>query len=335
MKKRVTLSDIAEYIGISRSSVSHALSGKRPISKEVREQVQRAVRELGYSPNFVAKAMNAGRTNLIGLLVSNLNNYYTSALVEMFGEELSKHSLQMVLTVTNDLNTAEDIMQKFSSGMTDGIINALPFLRNARALQLAGSTPVVTYLRHIESPIFIDFATGIRTVLQHLIGLGHRKIALMASCLREEPGKLDPCVLSYNDYMMSYGLKPFVLNMQHDDIADGYQLAPQLFDAGVTAVLAGNDMASSGIIRWCIENKIRLPEGMSIVGLDNSPLSQMVYPPLTTLELPGAILASHTVQVLLYMMRHSMTSPGPLTIIPKMIIRESTAPLNARMESRS
>ena len=82
MSNHVTIADVANHLGVSKSTVSHALSGKRRISTEVRRQVMEAVEELGYRPNFAARVMNTRRTGLVGVLVENLNNPHTTALLE-------------------------------------------------------------------------------------------------------------------------------------------------------------------------------------------------------------------------------------------------------------
>ena len=162
MSNHVTIADVANHLGVSKSTVSHALSGKRRISTEVRRQVMEAVEELGYRPNFAARVMNTRRTGLVGVLVENLNNPHTTALLEELGREFSRHSIQMVLGTADRLENGRTLLGKFSNGMVDGILNTLPELDENEAQKLAGGVPLITYRRHRDAPLIIDFAAGTR-----------------------------------------------------------------------------------------------------------------------------------------------------------------------------
>lgn len=326
MSNHVTIADVANHLGVSKSTVSHALSGKRRISTEVRRQVIEAVEELGYRPNFAARIMNTRRTGLIGVLVESLKNPYTTALLEELDRELSRHSLRMVLGTTNNPEDGRELLVKFSDGMVDGILNNLPGLDEAEARRLADGVPVVTYLRHTESPLVIDFAAGTRTALAYLTELGHRDIAIVSLGSRAEPGKPDPCLAAYREWSRCPNDPSLIFRVPEGTTEAGFELAEALFASRATAVLAGNDAVSAGMIQWAIDRNIRIPERMSIVGFDNSSLAKMTFPPLTTLDLPIGKLAAHTVRVLLAAILPDEPLPEPLTIVPELIVRKSTIP---------
>lgn len=328
MNGHVTIADVANHLGVSKSTVSHALSGKRRISAEVRSQVMRAVKELGYRPNFAARVMNTRRTGLVGVLVDSLNNPHNTALLEEFGRAFSSHSIQMVLGTADRLDDGRSLLAKFCSGMVDGILNTLPELDVDEAQKLAGGIPVVTYRRHRESPLVIDFAAGARTALAYLFKLGHRHIAMIPAESREQNGLPDPCCSAYCEQMKLMGIAPQILHAPAGTLQAGYEIADSLFASDATAVLAGNDAVASGLIRRAIERGIRLPERMSIVGHDDSPIAVVTSPPLTTLRLPVGPIAAHTVQVLMHEINPAEPMPEPLTIIPELIIRGSCAHFN-------
>ena len=122
MGNSVTIADVANHLGVSKSTVSHALSGKRRISSAVKRQVLEAVRELGYRPNFAARVMNTHRTGLVGVVVDSLNNPHTTALLEELGRELARYSMQMVLCSAGEVENGRLLLSKFSNGMVDGIL---------------------------------------------------------------------------------------------------------------------------------------------------------------------------------------------------------------------
>lgn len=125
--------------------------------------------------------MNTRRTGLVGVLVENLNNPHTTALLEELGREFSRHSIQMVLGTADRLENGRTLLGKFSNGMVDGILNTLPELDENEAQKLAGGVPLITYRRHRDAPLIIDFAAGTRTALSYLNELGHRNIAIIPS----------------------------------------------------------------------------------------------------------------------------------------------------------
>ena len=329
MSNHVTIADVANHLGVSKSTVSHALSGKRRISTEVRRQVMEAVEELGYRPNFAARVMNTRRTGLVGVLVENLNNPHTTALLEELGREFSRHSIQMVLGTADRLENGRTLLGKFSNGMVDGILNTLPELDENEAQKLAGGVPLITYRRHRDAPLIIDFAAGTRTALSYLNELGHRNIAIIPSDSRARHGQADPCFAAYREQLDLSDIPVRVFQAPEGTIQAGYAIADALFNSDATAVLAGNDAVAAGLIQWAISRRIRLPERMSIIGHDDSPLAAMTFPPLTSLRLPIGPIAAHTVQVLMHAIDPAEAMPEALVLIPELIIRNSTSPVSS------
>ena len=329
MGEHVTIADVANYLGVSKSTVSHALSGKRRISSEVRGRVQRAIAELGYRPNFAAQVMNTRQTGLVGVLVDSLSNPHTTTLLEEFGRELSLHSIQMVLGSTDRLDDGRTLLAKFSNGMVDGILNTLPDLDENEAQELAGGVPLVTYRRHREAPLVIDFAAGVRAAIAYLEELGHRRIAIIPSDTRARHGAEDPCLAAYREEMALRKSPPLVFPAPGGNMQSGVEAAETLFGSDATAVLAGNDAIAAGLIQWANARGIRLPERMSIIGHDDSPLAAMTSPPLTSIRQPIGLIAVHTVQVLMHTINPANPMPEPLTIVPELVIRNSTSPETA------
>lgn len=321
MGNSVTIADVANHLGVSKSTVSHALSGKRRISSAVKRQVLEAVRELGYRPNFAARVMNTHRTGLVGVVVDSLNNPHTTALLEELGRELARYSMQMVLCSAGEVENGRLLLSKFSNGMVDGILNNLPGLAEDEARELAHGVPLITYLRHREAPLTIDFAAGTRQALDYLAGLGHRRIAMIPAEHRGGAGE-DPCLIAYREQFGDSGL---VFRTPAATLQAGLEVAEALFASDATAVLAGNDAVASGLLQWAIARNYPLPERMSVIGHDDSPLASLTFPSLTSLRLPIDVIAAHTVKVLMHAIDREQPVPEPLTIVPELIVRNSCA----------
>lgn len=326
-QNHVTMTDVARHLGISKTTVSHALSGKRPINAKLRAEILSTIEELGFRPNFAARIMNTRRTGLIGLLVENLKNPHTTALLEIFSKELERYSLQTVLATTENMDRGRELIAKFSEGMVDGILNFLPGLEPDEAKQLARGVPCVTYLRHAEAPLVLDYSTGLLNALSYLRELGHRKIAFVSIGKRAGSCPVDPCLDVYLQWEFCPHDPSLIFTLHEGTVAGGLEIAEAVFSSSATAVFTGNDAVAAGLYHWAHNHGIRIPDRLSIVGGDNTEMSQQMFPPLTTLDLPVERLALHTVHVLLAAIIPEETLPEPVTIIPELVIRNSTAPI--------
>ncbi len=322
MGNNVTIADVAERLGVSKSTISHALSGKRRISSEVTRQVMEAVKELGYRPNYTARALSTRRTGLVGVLVDSLSNPHTTALLEELGKEFSRHSIQMVLGSTSQLEDGRTLLRKFSDGMVDGILNTLPELGEEEAAELSDRIPLVTYRRHKESPLVIDFAAGTAKALDYLAGLGHSRIAIIPAAGRAVRGTEDPCLVYYRNRFPGSNL---IYHVPEGTIQAGAGIAEALFAGDATAVLAGNDAIAAGILQWAAARSIPIPGRMSVIGHDDSPLASMTSPPLTSIRQPVGLIAAHTVKVLMHAINPEEAAPEGVTIVPELIVRNSCA----------
>ena len=326
--KKVTINDVARYLGVSKSTVSHALSGKRQISAEVVEKVHKAIRELGYQPNFAAQVMNSHSTGLIGVLVCDMRNAHTIRLIDELAKHLKEANYSMTLCMAgHDEQSGLEMIRKVSNGMFDGILNTLPQISAEKAAEAAGKTPLLTYLRHKKGAIYVDYASGVRQVMEYLFQLGHKKIGHIATRFRQF-GEEDPCFTAYRDLMRKQGLfQPELTCLSSGELESGISAAEYLVRAGATAIFACNDETAAGVIQWAHANRIRIPDDLSVVCFYNTQLAKAVYPPLTSVELFVEKIAEHTVKRLLEQIHGDKTTEiSPVIITPRMVLRDSTAP---------
>ena len=325
--KKVTINDVARYLGVSKSTVSHALSGKRQISAEVVEKVHKAIRELGYQPNFAAQVMNSHSTGLIGVLVCDMQGH-TIRLINELTKHLKERNYSVTLCMTGqDEQSGLEMIRKVSNGMFDGILNTLPQVSAEKAMEAAGKTPLLTYLRHKKGAIYVDYTAGVRQVMEYLFQLGHKRIGYISTRFREF-GEEDPYSVAYRDLMEKQGLfQPELLCHSSGELENGISAAEQLVHAGATAIFACNDETAAGVIQWAHANRIRIPEELSVVGSDNTQLAKAVYPPLTSVELFVEKIAEHTVKRLLEQIHgNEMIEIPPVIITPRLVLRDSTGP---------
>ncbi len=326
MKKAATIIDVAKAAGVSPSTVSHAISGKRAISNEVKHRIFEQIRALNYRPSFFAQAMKSNSTKLIGILCQECRNPITSLLVDALASELSRHSYDMVLGMTGlDLVKGREMLRRFSAGMVDGVINMLPQIDSTEAAILCGDVPVVTMMRQDNAPLIPDYAGLVRDILEYLWGQGHRRVGYIASTTRNYNGE-DPAIAAYAAFLAARGetLDRGLAVYGSDDIESGTAAMEKICRyAPVTAVFTGNDQMAFGVYRWAYSRGLRIPDDLSVIGCDDTPQAATVTPPLTTGRYPLAEVAGHTVGTLLARINAEVPPAQAKILNLPLIVRDS------------
>lgn len=328
MSGRTTIADIAKKVGVSKTTVSHALSGKRPISSDVRARILKAVESLDYNPSPLAKAMAGQRMMLVALLVDGLAKPSTGILLEFFQRAFSAHGYNMSVFVCNEEKNARRLIKYLSGGVVDGILNLLPFISVDKAACLCIPTPVLSYLRpHPDSPLYLDIAAGMREALDHLWTLGHRRIGFIGgSQIRSVEMDKDPQQDAYAVFMKSRGAwDPELESISSlGEFSDGVNCAGKFYGKGATAIVAANDQSACGVLSWASNNGVRTPEDLSVISYNDTPLAMMASPSLTAVQFPYQEIADATANALVDRI-HGSDFVHHRVLFPKLIIRNSTA----------
>lgn len=284
-----TIRDVAERAGVSKSLVSLVLRGSDQVRPEKRRAVLAAVEELGYRPNAAARSLSERRTRTVGVLLNDMRNPWFVELLDGLNSRLHDAGLRMLLA-DGHLNRrlGEDLTRTFTDLRVDGLI-AVGTLPPSEALrQAAARVPtVVAGAREPELPavdiVANDDEHGARLATEHLIGLGHRRIAHIAGqgvvgALRRR---------SFETVMREHGLEDSAVVEQGDLTEEGgYRAAVRLLSAGQrpTALFAFNDIACVGALSAAEELGLRVPRDLSLVGYDNTYLSRLRHLWLTTVD---------------------------------------------------
>lgn len=323
---RATILDVAKAAGVSASTVSHALSGKRPISAEVCERIRKIIGELGYRPNAAARSMVLKKTMQVGIVIDEIANSISGALVEAMAASLRRRDYKLLLGICGwSEDAALGHLRNFSAGMVDGIINMVGGLDGVRARSECRGLPLVNYLRDNDSPVSFDKFAGATLVMNHLWSLGHRKIGYLAS--HRQDGKLEEREDGYVRFMKERkgGIAAGWLREGDDCPGSGFSLAPELMREGVSAIFAANDMMAVGVLQWAYAAGVRVPQDLSVVGFDDAPVAQAVVPALTSVRMPVGELAEKTVAGLMRLMRGEAL-PETEILPAELVVRSSSAP---------
>jgi DNA-binding LacI/PurR family transcriptional regulator len=330
-----TIVDVARRAGVSKSLVSLALRGDPRVREEKRRAVERAAEQLGYRPNAVARSLVSKRTNVIGVMLSDLHNQYFMEVVD--GIETEAHGADYRALINTGGRQAErewDAVETLLQLRTDGVILAGTVLPSARILAAAAAVPLVLVARSSRSPavdsVANDDRAGARLAVAHLVELGHRHVAHVdggdgAGAQARRRGFLDAmrdaglaseAVVARGDYTEAGG-------------AEGVDRLLASKGRWPTALFVANDLAAVGALHTLERHGLRVPEDVSVVGYDNTALAHLGHIDLTTIDQPKRSLGATAVQLLLERITTGRGTARHVVLPPRLVVRGTTAPVRA------
>lgn len=333
---RVTIREIADLAGVSIATVSRVMNGHSDVSAETRDLVTRIVREHGYATNRSARGLSAGRTGLVGVLVPLVYPVYFSAILAGAAEALYEQELRLVLSPTQHEHDREvTLLDRLIHGMTDGALIVLPEESSAELSRLVEQgyrfvvvDPRLPLDEEIPS-VSAAHASGADQAMQHLLELGHRRIAAITGprgwVATEERRR------GYHAALAAHGILPDPELEQEADfeIEPGRVAARRLLDLAdpPTAIFAFNDNLAIGAIQAARERGVGVPEDLSIVGFDDVEPSTIVTPALTTVRQPLAEMGRTAVSLLMRLLERQRFETLRIELATRLVVRESTGPV--------
>jgi LacI family transcriptional regulator len=331
---RATIREIAELAGVSIATVSRVVNGRGDVAPETRELVQRVVRERGYLANRSARGLSQGRTGLIGATVPMLHPLYFSHLLSGAAEALYEQDMRLVLCPTMHEHDREvTLLERLMHGTTDGAVIILPEESSDELEQLLNHgyrfvvlDPLVPLNARIPA-VSAANAAGATQAMQHLLGLGHRRIAALTGP-RDGKATVDRR-RGYYAALAEAGIAPDrELELEGDfRIPSGEELTGRLLDLPEppTAIFAFNDNMAIGALQAARARGLRVPEDLSIVGFDDLEEAEIVTPPLTTVRQPLAEMGRIAVSILLRLLEGQRLEALHVELATRLVVRGSTA----------
>ncbi|MET0952560.1 MAG: LacI family DNA-binding transcriptional regulator [Aeromicrobium sp.] len=325
---RPTIYDVAARAGVSKSLVSLVLRGSDSVSEHRRRAVMDAIDDLGYRPSAAAASLAGTRTRTIGMVVEDFANLWFVDLLHGLREVLEPEGLQVLMGDRQmTMSPGRDAIDAFVSMRVEGLVLALD---PPEALAGLHGIPAVVAGERGRQPDGIakvanDDVAGARLATRHLIELGHTTIAHVTG----EGGAARVRRESYEATMLAAGLEPIVVG--HGNPTNEKPAAAATRDlfasrSGVTAVFAANDAMGLGCMGALREIGLSVPDDVSIVGYDNSPLAQTAYLDMTTVDGRGLEVGRETARVLFSAMSAPGSGPRTVLLDPALITRSTTRP---------
>ncbi len=337
---RATIKDVAKRAGVSPATVSLVLNKRTvSISSETRQAVEEAAESLDYRPNQLAVSLVKKKTNLIGLLIPDNNNYFHAAYSTQVEQAVNRCGYNLILGITNE---SADKVIHYVNDFTDygvaGIILAQSVFDNEednkRCAELIGKirVPLILTDRVMEgrglslNMVVHDDEKGGYLAAKHLLDLGHTRIGIVSGqrYLKNTIDRITGIMKAYKESNAEFD--PDLIYEGNYQLFSGQDALPYLLGQGVTAIFAFNDMMAAGVYKQCRNYHIRIPEDLSVVGYDDILVSDLVDPPLTTVEYPYEQMAQAVVNRLVGLMEDENGSSAPTRDLfsPKLKVKGST-----------
>lgn len=318
-----TLSDVAKLAGVSLATASRVLNGNPGVKPENREKVLAAIEALAYKPNLVASALATKQSRTLGLLVPDISNPFFAEICRGVEDKCEQSGFSVIIANTEEnVDRQRRAVEVLRQRGIDGIVFTSAEVVDPTITQLiATNYPAVFISREVQgvsAPVVdVDDFHGGYLATKHLLGLGHRRIAHLTGPLRTKPGLHRK--KGYEAALEEAGLAldPLLIEECEFNAQSGQGQAEQLLDRLAeppTAIFAGNDLIAIGAMRTLRNRNLRIPQDVSLIGYDNTPLADVADPPLTTMAQPMREMGRQAVTILLDLIAGRYSGPQRLTL---------------------
>lgn len=329
------IKDVAEELGMSVATVSRAISNPERINVETRKRVMEVIEKLGYRPNLVARSLRQGQTKSLLIIAPTHSPFFIDIYA---GAEARARELAFTMLLACDEGDAERELAYFdqvTSGRADGIISLTGFVPSAFAPGKRPLPPMVAALESLQghrTPVIrVDHRIGAAQATQHLIDLGHRRIAHITGGTRAASSSHR--IAGYKDALTAAGIEfdPGLLQPGDFSIAAGEAAMKQLLAMSPrpTAVFAANDEMAIGAMIAARHAGLDVPDDLSVMGFDDQSLAAINNPPLTTVHIPRYEIGRRAAEALINMLNGEQVA-GEAVLETRLVERASTARLAPR-----
>jgi DNA-binding LacI/PurR family transcriptional regulator len=326
---------VAALAKVSIATVSRTINGSNLVSERLKKRVWQAIKQLNYFPNTHARTLVSGRSRLFGIIVENITNPFFPELIQSFEETAVARGYEILVSSSNsDPAVLTKCVRRMLERKVDGVA-VMTFGEEESVLDelVHHGVPIVLAEFKLADPkastIVLDYSTGIQAAVRHLAELGHKRIGFLAG-----PHTLHSAITRENDFraaIQTVGLvlhKKAIIECDHT-LKGGMAGFRRLRALQVqpTAIVCSNDMTAIGVLRAAYMDGLRVPQDVSVIGLDDIDFAEFTLPPLTTIRLSRIELARAAFDAL----RQQTENPGhsevqrEFLVSTTLVVRGSTA----------
>ncbi len=339
----ITIIDVAKRAGVTVSTVSYTLSGKRPVSEQARARVLQAIEELNYQPHALGQALRSKRTHTIGILYPALAAGLSSLQLEFIeGASTVTTERNYGLYLWSGQDQDQGALQMIKRGFIEGVILMEIQMKDPRIAFMKERSYPFVMIGHgpDNSPendgtsfVDLDIAAALRTSIEHLAGLGHQDIAFLNidTAMNRGAAYAVRATQSFEQSIARLGLHGQTYPCPPDP-QKGYELMRSILEErpALTGIITINSWVVGSILRAVQERGLRIPEDFSVVTMLPSHLAEMMHPAMTSIDFPYKEIGRLAAEMLIRQLDEPHTLPAQTLLQVPLSIRQSTGPYKAR-----
>ncbi|MEV5964517.1 DUF6807 family protein [Kribbella sp. NPDC051952] len=287
-KDTITIADVARAAEVSRATVSRVMNGRLSVAPDIAERVRAAIDRLNYRPSDLARSLSLGRTNMVALVVPDLGNPLFQQVLRGITNASGTAGYRVLVAETAEDPSAEAAIALEARRRCDALIMVAPRLPEESLLELLPEVQPVVLVNRQGPPgvssVVVDYGRAVRIVVDHLVGLGHRRLAFLSGPPASASNLARLRALEVAEREIP-GLQLVRLDCGWS-IEDGYASVERVLESDVTAVVAFNDLVAFGLLARLNEVGVAVPADLSVTGMDDIGLSRFAVPSLTTVWVP-------------------------------------------------
>lgn len=327
-----SIKDVARHANVSISTVSHVVNRTRFVSDKARQDVEAAIRALGYVPSAVARSLKSNTTRTLGMLIPNCSNPYFAEIVRSVEDHCFASGYTLILCNTDDEPLRQGVYLKvLAEKRVDGLIIISTGEDSDLQDLLQGLTTPTVLLDREVTHVHCDLVEtanvqGGQMATEHLVALGHQRIACIGG-----PAELSPSaqrIQGWRNALAAAALEAKDL-LWHSDFSSqgGFNAMQEILQSGhqPSAVFVCNDLMGIGALSAAHEAGLRIPQDLSVIGFDDIELARFTSPPLTTIVQPKQRIGRLAVDMLLERIQGGRLDTKQVLLQPELIVRASTA----------
>ena len=327
---RPTIRDVARQAGVSHQTVSRVINGSEDVLPETRAIVEAAIEELGYRPSAIARSMARGLTHTLAIISPNLTDYTFASVIEGAEVEARQHDYFVLSSSASDPQAFRGLVDELvGHRRVDGLIVINPYADERYQLMPKDFPVVFVGARsHDENvcSISLDDDKVAYEATQHLISLGHKRIALVTGPMEEDCSQ--DRLAGFQRALNEAGI-PFEQSLMFEgdwSATSGSEALADFVKKGnlPTAVFAQNDRMAMGVMRAARDANLKVPDQLSVIGVDDMPLSSYFDPPLTTMRQDMPLIGQEAIRKLIDIIQNKTVEQTVLKLPAQLVVRQST-----------
>src|SRR5690606_12116676 len=329
--KPITIQDVALRAGVSRATVSRVLNSHPSVAPDLRLRVQEAINALGYQPNRTARRLRANSSDVLGLIIPDIQNPVFVSVARGVEDEAYKHQMNVVLCNTDDNAAKQQAYLRILQSEQAGVIVAPTHSYDGEALRKVRDAGIAIVLidRRLDDfetdTVLVDNVRGAALAVRHLVELGYQRIAMIAGLQTLSPGR--ERLEGYRQALLAAGREIDSELIAQGDFREqgGYEQMRRLMSLPnpPDAIFSSNSLTSLGMLRALRDLGLRAPQDVALVGFDDLPYADYMCPALPAVVQPPYEIGRQAVQLLLRRLQEPDPPATTIPLQPRLSVRQS------------